>query len=263
MKLGPALLPVLFNVACTGPTTTTDDAPPEGCPRDPRAETYAPWMEAESEAGTFTLILDRATPAPPGRGDNEWSLRFLDTGGQPLAVESARMKPWMPDHGHGTNPLWNEVVSGSSTRHRVGPFDLFMSGLWEFTVEVTHGGTTDEAKLAFCIDRPSSSGPDGGIASTDGGTEPIECNVTAPTECRDADITYEDVEPIITDRCVVCHDGSQEQWPLTSYEHVADWYAEVRGMMLNCTMPPQGSGVEMTLAEREKILDWIRCGYRP
>jgi uncharacterized membrane protein len=91
----------------------------------------------------------------------------------------------------------------------------------------------------------------------------FECDVTAPTECPDPDIQYADIEPIIVERCVVCHDGSDEEWPLTSRTHLIDWLPDVRSRVLDCTMPPLDSDVVMTREERERILDWIRCGTPP
>ena len=43
--------------------------------------------------------------------------------------------------------------------------------------------------------------------------------------------------------------------------HVADWYGEIRAQMVACTMPPVDAGLAMSLAERQKILSWIRCGF--
>jgi hypothetical protein len=108
--------------------------------------------------------------------------------------------------------------------------------------------------LAACED--SLAGHDGGASSAS------ECDVKAPTACTDPNIRYADVEPIIEKRCLSCHDGSTEQWPLTDYSHVADWYVEVRSMMLTCSMPPPDAGLSMPTAEREKLLLWIRCGYK-
>ncbi len=62
-------------------------------------------------------------------------------------------------------------------------------------------------------------------------------------------------------RCIGCHNGAGEEWPLSSYEHVADWYGEIRAQMLACTMPPLDAGIDMPVAERQTILSWIRCGF--
>jgi hypothetical protein len=91
--------------------------------------------------------------------------------------------------------------------------------------------------------------------------EPVVCDVTAPRACPDPAPSYTDVEPIFEEHCISCHDGLGEHWPLTSYEHVADWYDTIRAMMLSCGMPPADAGTSISTSERELILTWIRCGY--
>ena len=108
--------------------------------------------------------------------------------------------------------------------------------------------------LGACSD--DASGTDGGDVDAN-----VECTVTAPTECPDPSPTYDDVEPILAERCVICHDGLQGQWPLTTYTHVADWNAEVRAMVGSCTMPPPEEAIPMTDQEREAILTWLVCGF--
>lgn len=89
---------------------------------------------------------------------------------------------------------------------------------------------------------------------------PPACEIDAPTACPDPMPRYDDVKPIFTARCTGCHNGLNGMWSLGSYQHVADWYAEVRAHMLTCTMPPAASGLTMPLEERLEILNWIRCG---
>jgi hypothetical protein len=50
-------------------------------------------------------------------------------------------------------------------------------------------------------------------------------------------------------------------WPLTAYNHVADWQDVIRADMLTCAMPPPDAGVPMGSDERVAILTWIRCGF--
>lgn len=105
---------------------------------------------------------------------------------------------------------------------------------------------------------PSSTGEQ----DADVSVEPVECNVEAPTSCPDPPPRYADVEPIFQERCVGCHDGAEDgPWPLTSYSHAADWHDIIRAAMLDCTMPPPESGMTMTTAERETLLNWLRCGF--
>jgi hypothetical protein len=119
--------------------------------------------------------------------------------------------------------------------------------------------------LSGCVesDGPESAGTgefDGGIE--DGSVEAGPgCDVVAPRACPDPKPTYTaDVEPILQERCIGCHSGMPNgPWPLTSYTHVASWFAELQGAMLSCAMPPPDSGVPMETEERETILTWIRC----
>jgi uncharacterized membrane protein len=107
----------------------------------------------------------------------------------------------------------------------------------------------------------SDDSPSGGSGGSGSIVEPVECNVTAPTACADPAPTFADVKPIFSERCVTCHNGEPGgPWPLTEYEHVADWAQEIRGQVLACTMPPADAGSTITTEEREKILAWIRCG---
>jgi hypothetical protein len=92
---------------------------------------------------------------------------------------------------------------------------------------------------------------------------PPTCAAVAPTSCPMPAPRYDDIVPILAQRCLSCHDGLAEQWPLTSYDHVVSWTAEIRGMMLNCSMPPVDSGIEMPLDERQLLLTWLRCGSPP
>lgn len=98
--------------------------------------------------------------------------------------------------------------------------------------------------------------------SADGAPVAIECTVVPPSDCPDPTLLhYTDVEPIIRERCVSCHDGKGEQWALTRYMDVADWFDQIRSMLSDCSMPPAAAGSAMTNAEREKILAWLKCGF--
>ncbi len=87
------------------------------------------------------------------------------------------------------------------------------------------------------------------------------CGVTAATACPTPAPRYADVQPIIEQRCVVCHSGNTPQWPLTTYKNVADWYDEVRFFVESCAMPPPAANIPITPEERNAILTWIRCGH--
>lgn len=87
------------------------------------------------------------------------------------------------------------------------------------------------------------------------------CQPTAPTECPEPVPHFVDVAPIFEQRCASCHTGIKDApWPLDNYEHVVDWASVIRDELLQCLIPPQDSGVEMTPEERQAILVWVRCG---
>jgi hypothetical protein len=93
-----------------------------------------------------------------------------------------------------------------------------------------------------------------------GSEEGHVCRSQIPTSCPSPAPTYEkDVAPILKQRCYSCHDGTGVQWPLTEYDHVADWQDQIRAMMLTCSMPPLDAGIDMPNEERDVILAWIRC----
>jgi hypothetical protein len=90
---------------------------------------------------------------------------------------------------------------------------------------------------------------------------PTPCGVMAPTSCPDPPPRYADVTPIFQQRCILCHNGTNDgPWALTDYEHIADWQDIIRADLLDCTMPPADAGVPITREERLAILVWIRCG---
>jgi hypothetical protein len=86
----------------------------------------------------------------------------------------------------------------------------------------------------------------------------------APTACPDPAPTYADVEPVFTQRCVVCHMGSADgPWPLNNYGHIASWSEDIRAMLLECAMPPPEERMPLPNADSLAILTWIRCGMPP
>jgi hypothetical protein len=90
------------------------------------------------------------------------------------------------------------------------------------------------------------------------------CDTVLPTSCA-SPIHYGDVAPVIEQRCAQpCHSGIPDgPWPLTDYDHVADWAEVIRDELARCSMPPPDSGISLDPAEKAAVLQWIRCGYPP
>jgi uncharacterized membrane protein len=110
------------------------------------------------------------------------------------------------------------------------------------------------------------SQPETPMADAGPSVDPLTCSVSAPASCPNPPLHYPDIAPIIMERCVSCHAGilngiPNAPWPLTQYEHVADWQDTIRANLLDCSMPPPEAGIPMTNDERLAILLWIRCGF--
>ncbi len=122
--------------------------------------------------------------------------------------------------------------------------------------------------LSSCASGNGENAATGGAGGTgSGGTggkggPPIPCETVAPTSCPEPAPHYSDVRPIFEDICIGCHYGAKDgPWTLDGYEHAANWHDLIRGVMLDCSMPPPDAGIEMTLEERQALLQWLRCGY--
>jgi len=105
----------------------------------------------------------------------------------------------------------------------------------------------------------------GGFSGHGGGSAGLpaaaECTIRAPTACPSPPPRYADVKPIFEGRCTVCHAGAEGvSWPLNTYAHVATWRDTIRGALLQCTMPPPDSGMQIPEEESLLVLSWIRCG---
>jgi len=142
-------------VAC-GPAPTTDE--PDGGPSEApaactaRGESYVAGMSQSGEEGVLVVTLVTASPAPPDVGLNTWTLRVEDTDGASVADEEISARAWMPDHGHGTAPV-AAAAEPSPGEYELNPFELFMAGFWEITVEVGPAGDVrDTAVFPFCAE---------------------------------------------------------------------------------------------------------------
>lgn len=97
----------------------------------------------------------------------------------------------------------------------------------------------------------SSEGPTPGNPS---------CTLKPATACPSPAPTYAEVSALFDAHCNGCHGGLEGVWPLTDYDSVSAWQVDIRGELLDCSMPPADAGTVMTDAEKTKILQWLRCG---
>jgi hypothetical protein len=58
----------------------------------------------------------------------------------------------MPDHEHGTPIEAAASATGNPGEFEITPVNLFMSGLWQVTLDIEEGTATDEVVFAFCVE---------------------------------------------------------------------------------------------------------------
>jgi hypothetical protein len=147
------LLAVLALGACEDPGDDTaeagDESEPLTCEDDERAEAFTVNLAKMGERHTVTIV--EAVPAEPIRGDNAWTVMLSDSAGNPEEGATLGLRPWMPDHGHGT-PVEAQVTELGAGEYEIRSLNLFMAGLWEVTVELsTPEGEADSVMFSVCI----------------------------------------------------------------------------------------------------------------
>jgi hypothetical protein len=140
--------------ACTSssPATPADAGAGEGsaisCEHDTRAMTYAPNLSAS--ANVTKVVLVDASPSPPARGTNTWTIKVTDAQGNAIPGATVTAKPFMPDHGHGSS-VQPVVTANADGTFGVTPLYLFMPGLWQVTFTVKTASSSDDVVFSFCI----------------------------------------------------------------------------------------------------------------
>lgn len=145
-------------LGCSSPTTATTPAdtgtPAQEatvtCTGDPRADTYVANLERLGTGKAMKFVLVQGDPAPPSRGNNTWTLKIADASSKPITDATIEIKPFMPDHGHGSSvkPSATKNTDGS---YKIDPLYFFMPGLWQVTFNATSGATSDTAVFTFCV----------------------------------------------------------------------------------------------------------------
>lgn len=125
----------------------------ETCANEKRADAWALGTVRTGTGGLLKAKLVAADPAPPIKGDNVWTLQILDASDQPLDGVALTVKPFMPDHGHGTPIAATVTEVGMGHQYRVTPVNLWMPGYWEIRLTLdAGGGKTDATAFKICID---------------------------------------------------------------------------------------------------------------
>lgn len=120
------------------------------CEVEERDDDFMTGMIKDGDKARIT-IMD-AVPATPIRADNAWTLMITDLADAPLEGVDVSIRPWMPDHGHGT-PVEAEITDLGGGEYHFEPVNLFMAGLWEIHLELAlDDASTDEIMFAVCVE---------------------------------------------------------------------------------------------------------------
>lgn len=134
-------------------SSSTGTQPEAACAKDPRTVPYAVGVEAKATDGALTVQFVDASPAPPTKGNNTWTVKLLDAAGKPVNGATIVTKPYMPDHAHGSSIKPESTAKGADGTYEITPVNLFMPGVWQITFTVTApGGMADSAVVTFCVD---------------------------------------------------------------------------------------------------------------
>ncbi|HTL32815.1 MAG TPA: FixH family protein [Kofleriaceae bacterium] len=139
--------------ACGGDDGTTDEV---DCTKVTGADTFTVGLDKVGTSGAMDFKLMNATPAPPARGDNTWTVQIstMASGvvGAPIDGAMLQVTPFMPAHQHGS-PIQVQITPGTTAgEYNLEPVNLWMPGVWETTIRATSSTTTDTAVYKFCIE---------------------------------------------------------------------------------------------------------------
>ena len=127
-----------------GHTETDGEAEAEyqGCPAD--LPDFELGMRARVLEGSIQASVVEASPAPPMRYLNDWTVELTDAEGNALEdvrIESAR--PFMPVHGHDGNLEPKVRGLSQAGRFAIADLNLFMRGPWEVQLRLRSASAGD------------------------------------------------------------------------------------------------------------------------
>lgn len=122
------------------------------CAVETEADDFVIGLTKQGTEGVLEIEIVAASPAPPARGDNDWSVlvrAIADSA--PADGAEIVVTPFMPKHQHGTGV--DTVVTPMSTlgQYELSPVNLWMPGLWEVAIDVESEVGDDSIVFKVCI----------------------------------------------------------------------------------------------------------------
>jgi hypothetical protein len=152
MRLHKALL-AMGLAACGGGTGDDVDAEESVNCALLEADQFVLGFEKAGQNGVLDFKIMSATPAPPARQDNAWSVQInAIAGGAAATGATITVTPFMPAHGHGAGKTVTVTPSATDPgRYDLTPINLWMPGVWEVTTNVSSAAGNDKVVFKFCI----------------------------------------------------------------------------------------------------------------
>jgi hypothetical protein len=145
-----ALVAAVSLAAACGDAMSDDEEEPVNCAKE-TADEFT--VDLHKIGSVHDVTLMSALPAPPGRGDNEWSIR-IDTvaGSTPVTGATIYATPFMnKPQQHGTPVKVKVDAMPNAGEYKLSPVNLWMPGVWETTIEMSSPSGTDSVVYKFCI----------------------------------------------------------------------------------------------------------------
>ena len=148
-------LAIVAATACGSGTTPPDADEALACMTSGRGDSYVAGLERTGRSGLLDFKLLAATPAPPGRFLNAWTLQIntMSSGvvGAPATGATMTVTPYMPDHQHGAGAYIVQIKETADGKYELSEINLSMPGYWEVTIDAQAGAVHDTVVYKFCI----------------------------------------------------------------------------------------------------------------
>jgi hypothetical protein len=149
------LLAILATAACGSGNVPPDADEALACMTSGRGDTYVVGLEHAGKSGLLDFKLLSATPAPPARFLNGWTIQIntMSSGvvGAPATGASMTVTPYMPDHQHGAGAYVVQVKETADGKYELSEINLSMPGYWEITIDAQAGAVHDTVVYKFCV----------------------------------------------------------------------------------------------------------------
>ena len=172
-SVGALFLAALAGAGCKSSAAASDDAGTVidadfeadfvSCAAETRALPFQKGMQVMSRdkgyllkvlKNTFTDATSTVLTIDPAKGIDVWTIEVDGASSRaPVDGMSITVRPFMPDHGHGTTSVGVTPAGGGT--YTIAPLNLYMAGYWEITFNLADmsgdAPVNDSAMVPICI----------------------------------------------------------------------------------------------------------------